>query len=680
MKTIHSLARLGISISVLAWLTAVFGGESPQIAWMAGGHPYGAAAVRFTSDGQRLISGGAGLKVWDFAAQRLERTLCQPRIGDDGFALSSDDRWVVSVPWHPNRGLVIRDVRDGAERARFPFEEPATPVLSLSFSPDNAWVLGSSADGRLIRWHVPTRTALAPLSITDLRPNSPSGLWATLVSSNEFIGTDFTGLFRARFAPPELLWDQPVPTHSLPAFAPASGRFAVSLEDRLALIDGSSGQVIWETEPMLEPPLLLAFSGDGQRIVGTHKGADLQVWRALDGALELKLPGVDEVVTEVAVSPDGRTVAAGHNRGIALWDLEAHHGPEELTRMPSIIYSLGVSTNGLVAAGTGMGQVTVFDLGTGRLVATWRPTTGRRAVAMAPSGEWLVTDGTNMTLSVYRLPAGEFEQAVPLPGTNPDQLALSADGRRLAVLPLEGGPVIVRTADWTVERTIDIRPAPSWRGAHLSADGEWLAGVDGNGMVKVWRMADGGLVGSMPGYGAETGPVEFDDPAPLLWVLGRHGGVLRWDPVTGEIETRPTLDVTDIICAAWLPDRSAVLLSLQDQGLELWRLDTSARVKRYDTEVGRVCYAMAISPDERALLLGRYDATLVAAALPFFLDLARGDSGQIVIHARGPTTRVHWETNAGTGSWSPLEPGDAQPLIVPTSALRSEWFRAVIGP
>jgi hypothetical protein len=174
------------------------------------------------------------------------------------------------------------------------------------------------------------------------------------------------------------------------------------------------------------------------------------------------------------------------------------------------------------------------------------------------------------------------------------------------------------------------------------------------------------------------GSLAFGDPAPWLWILGADGVPLKWNPATGELDAKPTIAATEIVQSLWLPDRSGVLVSLADNGLELWRLDTGQRVKRYEVEVGRVCFALAVSADERTLYLGRYDATLVAAGLPLFLDWQRGAAGELLVQAHGTTVPIRWDATTEPGGWSAIQSNTTAPLSVSTTGTPMRWYRAAI--
>jgi hypothetical protein len=180
--------------------------------------------------------------------------------------------------------------------------------------------------------------------------------------------------------------------------------------------------------------------------------------------------------------------------------------------------------------------------------------------------------------------------------------------------------------------------------------------------------------------GAEySGQPEWHDAGTRLWLLSSTGRVTRWNLTSGEVEYDQTLPIegANIVRALWLPDRSGILLSLGDLGLELWRLDRVERVIRFDEEVGRACLAMAFSPGGDRLLLGRYDATLTTAGLPFFLNVGTDDSGAVVVQAHGPTAPLQWETRTDTTGWEPVAGQSGRELILPAVGLQ-RWVRAML--
>lgn len=672
-------AALGIGLMLTAWLAlgdaiTPYEGHRPHLHWLAGGHPFGAAAVQFLADGE-LLSAGAGLKRWDVSARRLERTLSTPRVGEDVIALGPDEAWAATVSWYPDRALILRELSQGRVLQRLPLVDTNLPPVALSASPEGEWLLGSAGDGRIFRWHVPSGEALPPLHMQMLRPQGPSGWGGTLVTSNEFVATDFEAVFRARLEPPALLWERTAKTSSGPVLSSDRRWVAFSETNRVLVLDAFTGETWREIFTDGTAPQHLVFTRDGARLVGTQRDLPVSVWRTADGALEFTLPGVAEIVTGLTISPDGRTLAVGHNRGISLWDLASRHGPEDLTALPSVVYALGVSTNGLVAVGTGLGHMAVFDLASGERRAAWKPGSNSRALALAPSGEWLATEGTNSTLSVHRLPETTLERSVPIPRSGLERLELSAAGDRLAAQPQEGGPFVIRTADWTLERSFELARNDWLRAMRLSANGQRLAGVLSDRSVRVWNVETGEIIRTLaPEY---SGLLEWHDDGTRLWLLSSVGRVTRFNIATGELEYDQTLalDGANPVRALWLPDRSGVLISLGDVGLELWRLDRPQRIIRYTEEVGRACFAMAFTTGNDRLLLGRYDATLAVAGLPFFLEVRPAGLGEIVITAHGPTGPLLWETRADPGAWE-VVPGQSGLELTLSAAGPQRWVRA----
>ena len=65
----------------------------------------------------------------------------------------------------------------------------------------------------------------------------------------------------------------------------------------------------------------VAFSADGSRIVSDGADDTVRVWDARTHRLLLTLRAGLEKVTAIALSPDGKRVAASGKGGLKIWDL-----------------------------------------------------------------------------------------------------------------------------------------------------------------------------------------------------------------------------------------------------------------------------------------------------------------------------------------------------------------------
>ncbi|MDG5805696.1 hypothetical protein P9869_24125 [Streptomyces ossamyceticus] len=107
------------------------------------------------------------------------------------------------------------------------------------------------------------------------------------------------------------------------AFTPDGHTLAVvsvGLDDeRITLLDTSTGRTERTIDPGARGPLSLAFSPDGHTLA-TVSGRDLKTWDVRNGRL-LKELRVDGGVAPPVFSPDGRTVAVSGAEEVRLWDL-----------------------------------------------------------------------------------------------------------------------------------------------------------------------------------------------------------------------------------------------------------------------------------------------------------------------------------------------------------------------
>ena len=121
------------------------------------------------------------------------------------------------------------------------------------------------------------------------------------------------------------------------------------------------------------PVASLALSADG-RTVAAGAGAEVRLWDAATGELLRALSVPDGPVRSLALLPDGRFLVVGVENGpIALWDLGSGRQVRSWTRHAGFATSLAVVPGGrLVASG-----------GSDRVVRLWDPSSGRTVHEMA---------------------------------------------------------------------------------------------------------------------------------------------------------------------------------------------------------------------------------------------------------------------------------------------------------
>jgi WD40 repeat protein/serine/threonine protein kinase len=333
-------------------------------------------------------------------------------------------------------------------------------------------------------------------------------------------------------------------------------------------------------------------AGSGSQVFGGGSTAEptVDLWDVETGKRRKALPGAKGIVIDVAVSPDGKKVAAGCSAGLVMvWDVAT--GQSVWSQPEKELDSMGVafSPDGkLLAVGYGaysadqIGCVKVFDATTGKelkafaglrggvnelsfhpdgkrlavagseVVEVWDVQNVRRVhelkahrkwvycTAYSPDGKWLATGGWDRTVNLRDSATGALALTIFAHDGFVRNLAFSPDSRNLATTSEDRS---VRLWEIPSGRRVstfhghtDFVQAVSFR-----SDGREVVTGGFDGSIRFWDLRT-----SRPVMIEHTGWVERlafrRDGLRVLTETGIHYGdraVTGWNPHTGEIDTAP---------------------------------------------------------------------------------------------------------------------------------------------
>jgi WD40 repeat protein len=323
-------------------LQAPAGNEPAAPARRLQGHTGPVHCLRFTPDGQRLISASGwpgddhGIRVWDLATnQELARVPTPGNVGS--LDLTPDGRFALAGL---SNGLVLSLDLDNRQVVKT-IKGHSGSVAWVAFAPDREHTFSASADGTARLWDLGEGQELAQVRVQDKRARGAAAF------------PDGRRLLTGDSGHPGLLqiWDLTT-GQEVKRIDTAAGGFIDSLtllaDGRQALVTGVGGVHLYDLEtgqeirrfqgdePDREEVNQAVLSPDGRRLLTASFDGKVRLWDFPTGQLLGVLGSHNGFVWAVAFSPDGRLAASagggekdggkilpGTDHDIRLWDLAA---------------------------------------------------------------------------------------------------------------------------------------------------------------------------------------------------------------------------------------------------------------------------------------------------------------------------------------------------------------------
>lgn len=293
----------------------------------------------------------------------------------------------------------------------------------------------------------------------------------------------------------------------------------------------------------------------------------------------------------------------------------------EATR--KICHAIAFSPDGKLLAYVQYNSVGVWDLDKKVQVAVvgGQSPDSVYGIVFSPDGKLLITAGWDRCVRCWDTANWKLAKSLDFPGEDGViSLALSPDGRMLAAgNAASTGIVFLWNADNLHEKLRLVTHNGFVNSISFAPDSQLIATASLDGTAKIWRVADGSLIGTYEGHKLDVKCVRFSPDGTEIATGSDDETVKLWNVGTTEVKATLLGHKDGVLCLAFSLDGNYLFVGYgyglvntgpPDPGLlTIWNLKTDEQTAAYLLH-GSTIHCMALSPDGKTLATGSQDGAV----------------------------------------------------------------------
>ena len=347
----------------------------------------------------------------------------------------------------------------------------------------------------------------------------------------------------------------------------------------------------------------VSFSSDrGTLTIGSNKKT-IKLWYGTSGNLNTPLREKNEDISSMAFSPDGQAFAtADEYHNIRIWNTHTRKLKNRIQGHANFAYgdSISLSPNGLTLASLKWGKpIQLWDVETGKLkkilegyIVTGRPIRKYRSnsftneidsVVFNPDEQILATGSIEGTIRLWNVSTGKLINKFTGHIGFIKCLSFSPDGK---ILASGGEDQTIRLWDVDTRKHKQTLPLPEQINSisciSFSRDGNTLACGDTDGRIHLWDMTTGKYKMSMLGHTDEISNLMFNSDGSTIVTTSWDDSVRLWNVDTGK--QKQTLTSRKNGFYFWsvlffIPDGVPIAFRNQFNKMHLWDVINGQRIR-----------------------------------------------------------------------------------------------------